>query len=125
MSYFALIKWDDESRSEGTVDNYIVASDDNINSGNFGPIENFIKDVDRTAGRGLRYESAIGKFYDSAPYPSWVLDRETFTWEPPVPMPPDGVVGWGFYEWNEQFQRWDEVEIPEGEGFDAPNDELK
>ena len=121
MSYFALIQWDDESRSEGTVTNYIVASDDNINSGNFGPIENFIKDVDRIAGNGLRYESATGKFYDSQPYPSWVLDRETLIWEAPVPMPPDGLVGWAFYSWNEDKLGWDEVEVPEEEGFDVPN----
>jgi hypothetical protein len=36
------------------------------------------------------------------PYPSWVLNTNTWLWEPPTPMPDDG----NNYHWDEDTQNW-------------------
>jgi hypothetical protein len=47
-----------------------------------------------------------GAFIPPKPYPSWLLDTNTFQWEPPVPYPTDG----GVYTWDEETQAW--VPVP-------------
>ena len=39
------------------------------------------------------------------PYPSWVGDINTMSWQPPVPYPQDGK----FYQWDESIINWVEV----------------
>jgi hypothetical protein len=39
------------------------------------------------------------------PYPSWVGDIDTMSWQPPVPYPQDGK----FYQWDEATINWVEV----------------
>ena len=39
------------------------------------------------------------------PYPSWVGDIATMSWQPPVPYPQDGK----FYQWDESVINWVEV----------------
>ena len=39
---------------------------------------------------------------NSKPYNSWVLNKETCIWEPPVPYPSTGEK----YQWNEETQTW-------------------
>ena len=110
MSYFAIIQWDDDSKATGIVENYIVSSSEVIASGNFGTAENIVEDTERKGSKGAVYRSVENVFHSPAgAYPSWTLNEENWEWEPPVPMPPDGRVGWGHYEWNEEQQRWDEV----------------
>jgi hypothetical protein len=41
------------------------------------------------------------------PYSSWSWDEEIEAWTPPVSYPTDGKL----YEWNEEDQRWDEVNV--------------
>jgi len=114
MSYFALIDWDDDSNTTGIVKNYIVASHEVIASGNYGPHENIVEDTERKGSNGDIYRSAENVFHTpSGPYPSWTLNEETWEWEPPVEMPPDGRVGWGYYRWNEEQQRWDQIDDEE------------
>ena len=43
-----------------------------------------------------------GKFSPPKPYPSWILNEETYCWEPPIPHPVDGLV----YTWNEETLSW-------------------
>ena len=57
------------------------------------------------AGIGYHYDRLADAFYGPQPYPSWVLNTDTYLWEPPVAYPSDGKV----YEWNETTQTWDEV----------------
>lgn len=57
------------------------------------------------AGIGYSYDEALDAFIAPKPYPSWVLDEETCTWEAPVAMPTDG----GQYVWNEETTSWDLV----------------
>lgn len=64
------------------------------------------------AGIGYTYDTSytindvVGVFYAPQPYPSWILNTETFLWEAPVPYPTDGKV----YNWDEATQSWVLVE---------------
>ena len=44
----------------------------------------------------------IGVFYTPQPYPSWILNNQTYLWEAPVPYPTDGKI----YYWDEATQSW-------------------
>ncbi len=57
------------------------------------------------AGVGFTYDELGDAFYAPQPYPSWKLDRRSFTWKSPVAMPTDGKL----YKWVEETQTWDEV----------------
>ena len=47
-------------------------------------------------------DGVIGVFYAPQPYPSWVLNTQTYLWDAPVPMPQTG----GPYNWDEITQSW-------------------
>jgi len=57
------------------------------------------------AGIGYTYDQANDVFYAPQPFPSWVLNNTTWTWEAPTPMPTDGK----FYRWDEATTSWKEV----------------
>lgn len=57
---------------------------------------NYIYDKNYTIG------DYVGVFYAPQPYPSWILNTETFLWEAPVPYPTDGKV----YVWDEATLSW-------------------
>jgi hypothetical protein len=54
------------------------------------------------AGIGFTYNEALDAFILPKPFPSWVLNTETFQWEAPVPYPEDGEQ----YRWDEDSQSW-------------------
>lgn len=57
------------------------------------------------AGIGYTFDptpTPNGAFIPPKPYPSWLLNTNTFQWEPPVPYPTDG----GMYQWDEETQSW-------------------
>lgn len=60
------------------------------------------------AGIGYTYDTSytvgnyVGVFYGPKPYPSWVLNPQTFLWEAPIPYPNDGKQ----YYWDEATQSW-------------------
>jgi hypothetical protein len=56
------------------------------------------------AGIGFTYDEALDAFIPPKPYPSWVLDEETFSWVAPIAKPS------GDYTWDEQAGAWVEVE---------------
>lgn len=60
------------------------------------------------AGIGYTYDQANDVFYAPQPFPSWLLDKDTWTWKPPIPQPIDGKI----YTWNENNKTWDEVATP-------------
>lgn len=70
---------------------------------------------DRLGGTWVGSESKVGvgweEFEDGlrppAPYASWSWDGEK--WISPVPYPDDE----NFYEWNEDTESWDQVELGE------------
>jgi hypothetical protein len=47
-------------------------------------------------------DGVVGVFYAPQPYPSWVLNTQTYLWEAPVPMPKTG----GPYSWDEATESW-------------------
>lgn len=54
---------------------------------------------------GYIYDEQNDVFYMPQPYPSWVLNKSIWVWEPPTSMPNDGKI----YIWNEETQSWVEV----------------
>lgn len=60
----------------------------------------------RYAGIGYTYDSERDLFIPPKPYPSWVLNTQTFVYMPPIDYPTDGKD----YIWNEETLAW--VELP-------------
>lgn len=58
---------------------------------------------------GVRWEQQFDLLIPKGPqiYPSWSWSDELESWVAPVEYPNDGK----YYEWNEQEQRWDEVNV--------------
>ena len=121
MSHFAQIE-------NGIVVNVIVAEQDYINTASgtwvqtsyntlggihyipdsFPPVaDNGIPLRYNYAGIGFIYDLKADAFYAPQPFPSWTLNKMTYTWEPPVPMPTDGI-----YDWNEINKSWIKIELP-------------
>lgn len=76
----------------------------------------------RYAGIGMTYSSDLDVFIDIKPeqYPSWVLNEETYAYEPPVSEPEltqEQLDNGDLYVWNESTVSWDFVEGP---GEDEP-----
>jgi len=61
------------------------------------------------AGIGSIYYPDADAFSSPAPYPSWILDTNTYTWGPPVPFPSDYGNGETIYDWDEANQQWVKV----------------
>lgn len=56
------------------------------------------------AGPGFVYDEEKDAFIPPKPFLSWVFNSQLCIWEPPIPLPEDGI-----YSWNEQNACWDEV----------------
>jgi hypothetical protein len=54
------------------------------------------------AGVGYVYDKENDAFYIPQPFPSWILNKETWTWESPIPYPNDTKV----YYWDENQANW-------------------
>jgi hypothetical protein len=57
------------------------------------------------AGIGYTFDG-VG-FAPPQPYPSWLMDSETYLWNAPTPMPTDGAR----YLWDEETLAWVEITI--------------
>jgi len=60
------------------------------------------------AGLGFFFDSNVspnGAFIAPKPYPSWLLNTNTYQWQAPVPYPNDGNI----YIWDEETQSWVKV----------------
>ena len=128
MSYFALVPT--IVNGKGIVAEVIAAEQDVIDSGTFGDPTKWWQTSYNThgnvhygqdgqpdggvalranyAGIGYTLDTTVvqngvtGVFYAPQPYPSWVLDTQTYYWVAPVPYPTDG----GDYVWDEATQSW-------------------
>lgn len=56
------------------------------------------------AGVGYNYDKENDVFYSESPFPSWVLNKTSWTWEAPIPFPEDGKK----HLWIEESQSWSE-----------------
>jgi hypothetical protein len=59
------------------------------------------------AGIGYTYDEDRDAFIPPKPFKSWILNEDTCLWNAPVTYPTNG----GRYNWNEQNQYWDLIEI--------------
>jgi hypothetical protein len=132
MSYFAMVRT--LTNGKGIVDDVISAEQDFIDSGAVGDSSLWWQTSFNTHGNihygqdgqpdggvalranyaGIGYtldttvvqDGVVGVFYAPQPYPSWVLNTQTYEWDAPVPMPKIG----GPYYWDESTQSW--VTVP-------------
>ena len=54
------------------------------------------------AGTGYSYNTQRDAFIPPKPFTSWTLNESTCCWEPPTPMPTDGII----YVWDESLVNW-------------------
>ena len=54
------------------------------------------------AGIGFSYDESKDAFIAPSPFLSWVLNEESFQWEPPTPYPNDEKS----YKWDDVTQSW-------------------
>lgn len=72
------------------------------------------------AGIGFTYDPENDAFIPNKPYPSWVLDPDTYKWKPPLPLPEDAITNprgpfnpsGALYIWNEEAVQWEYVPGP-------------
>lgn len=128
MSYFAKVR--SIQNGKGIVDDVIAAGQDVIDSKMFGEPSLWWQTSYNTHGNvhygqdgqpdggvalranyaGIGYtldttvvqDGVVGVFYAPQPYPSWVLNTQTYLWQAPVPYPSTG----GPYYWDETTQSW-------------------
>ena len=92
------------------VTDVIVASQEVIDSRLFGNgwIETWTEIIDNPrknyAGIGYTYNAEDDAFIPVQPYPSWILNKETYIWQSPVSYPNDNKI----YNWNENLLTWQE-----------------
>ena len=55
------------------------------------------------AGIGGTYDVEADAFYAPQPFLSWILNEDTFLWEPPIEIPDSENP----YRWNEETISWD------------------
>lgn len=58
------------------------------------------------AGIGFTYDVQRDAFIPPQPYPSWILNPDTFQWESPVPYPQNGTCAW-----DEATLSWKDIPI--------------
>ncbi len=75
--------------------------------------DNFRK---RYAGVGYKYDVERDAFIPPQPFPSWLLNEESLSWEAPFPKPDDDK----YYQWDEESKSW--VEIDMEQTTDTNND---
>lgn len=128
MSYFANVPT--LTNGKGVVDNVISAEQPFIDSGAVGDPSLWWQTSYNTRGNihygpdgqpdggiafranyaGIGYtldtnvviNGVSGVFYPAQPYPSWILNTQTYLWDAPVPYPKSG----GYYIWDETTQSW-------------------
>lgn len=116
MAHFAHVNKD------GIVDQVIVIEADVLATGLWGDPAEWIQTSYNTsggqhpsgnplrknyAGIGYTYDKTRDAFIPPKTFNSWVLDENTCSWNPPIPMPTDGKM----YKWNEETISW--VVVPD------------
>ena len=56
------------------------------------------------AAVGYTYDKENDVFYSQSPFKGWILDQNTWTWQPPVPAPTDDKI----YYWDDETTSWKE-----------------
>ena len=58
------------------------------------------------ASIGDTYDSTLDVFLKPKPYPSWILDETTYSWNAPISKPTGSLNMDQYYEWNESSNSW-------------------
>lgn len=69
----------------------------------------------RYAGIEMIYDENLDVFLPPKIYQSWILNPETYDWDPPIPEPElteEQKNQRGYYEWNEDIVDWELKYIP-------------
>lgn len=69
----------------------------------------------RYAGIGAIYDEKMDVFLPPKQYQSWVLNTETYDWDPPISEPElteEQINERGYYEWNEELLNWELKFLP-------------
>ena len=133
MSHFAKVE-------NGIVTEVLVVEQDFINTGALGDPSLWIQTSYNTIGNvhldpvtrqpdggialrgnyaviGGTYDAVNNVFISPKPFPSWLLNTSTWTWDPPVPRPVVDCNAFGCVEncintfWNEETQSWGPMDI--------------
>ena len=114
------------------VINIITVRDEDCGGGNFPESEVIgLQYLDQTFGAGRiwkqgtksksfrknypsiggTYDEQLDAFLPAKPFPSWVLNTDTYKWNAPIPKPQDGMPpdGTKRYNWDEATLSWIEV----------------
>lgn len=59
------------------------------------------------AGVGYTYDEQRDAFIPPKPFSTWILDEETCSWIPPIPVPSDAREV--KYRWNDRSGSWDKL----------------
>jgi hypothetical protein len=88
----------------GVVSNMIVASEATILTmpGEFVKVSDALNS--NMCAIGSIYNKEKNAFARQKPYESWDLNEDTFTWEPPVTKPSEGI-----HYWDEENTVWVEI----------------
>ena len=92
---------------DGFVAQVIVSDQEHINTLEGKWIETSNNIRGNYAGIGYIYDNQNDVFYAPQPYQSWVLNKTTYLWESPTPMPLDGKL----YLWDETSLSWVTITI--------------
>jgi hypothetical protein len=90
------------------VTQVVVATEEYIASGRLGLPQNWVETSPtgefrkHFAGIGYTYDLTLNAFISPKPFPSWVLNQSTCSWEAPIPYPEDGK----YYVWDENTLSW-------------------
>ena len=79
----------------------------NVHYGPDGVPDNGVPLRGNFAGIGYIYDRENDVFYHPQPFKSWTLNKTTWSWDAPVPYPPDNKT----YYWNESLQQWDVLNV--------------
>ena len=112
MTHFARVQ-------NGIVTDVIVIEQDMIDTGLWGPPEEWLQTSYNThggihvtgktplrknfAGAGYTYDKDLDAFIPPKLFDSWILDETTCQWKALVEYPQDGNV----HIWNEETQKWE------------------
>jgi hypothetical protein len=63
----------------------------------------------RYAAIGYTYDAIRDAFISPKPYPSWVLNEDTYIWEAPVDYPIIDESNYIIYTWDEETTSWVDI----------------
>lgn len=61
--------------------------------------------TEEKVGLGFEYHTEGKKFTRKKPFNSWILNKKTYEYEPPEPLPKETPKGY-YYDWDEKLLKW-------------------